>query len=156
MLPSTKRRPLTTDDLMRRQELGTRKRQKRARDEEEESLRDPGSNSEDPQSAEPSALDESEYDGDSASEIAMQGEEENTIFSRFSFKPRGGTIAEEDKVPPQAHPPPRSFVELGVSSSLVSAMTKMSIYAPTEVQVACIPPLLDGMYFSYSALHPSR
>lgn len=128
---------------MRRQESGTRKRQKRARD-EEESLRESGSNSEDSQSAELSAPDESEYGGDSASEAATQGKEEDTIFSRFSLKPRGSTIAKEDKAPPQAHPPPRSFAELGVSSSLVSALNKMSIHVPTDVQVACIPPLLDG------------
>ena len=154
MLPSTKRKPLTTDDLMRYQELGTCQRQKRARD-QEESLRDSGSDSEDSQSAELSALGESECDGDSVSEVATQGEEEVITFSRFSLKPRGSTVAKEDKASPLAHPPPRSFAELGVSSSLVSALNKMSIYAPTEVQVACIPPLLNGMYLSYSVLHPS-
>ncbi|KAI0663254.1 DEAD-domain-containing protein [Cubamyces menziesii] len=33
---------------------------------------------------------------------------------------------------------------MGISSVLISALTKMSIKAPTEIQAACIPPLLQG------------
>jgi ATP-dependent RNA helicase DDX49/DBP8 len=43
---------------------------------------------------------------------------------------------------------------MGVSSSLVSAMSKMSIHTPTEIQAACIPPLLDGMHSSHSVFRP--
>ncbi|KAH7887790.1 P-loop containing nucleoside triphosphate hydrolase protein [Phlebopus sp. FC_14] len=37
-----------------------------------------------------------------------------------------------------------SFVEMGVSSSLQAALRRMSIYKPTQIQSACIPPLLSG------------
>ncbi|KAI0326671.1 DEAD-domain-containing protein [Cubamyces sp. BRFM 1775] len=33
---------------------------------------------------------------------------------------------------------------MGISSVLISALTKMSIKTPTEIQAACIPPLLQG------------
>ncbi len=38
-----------------------------------------------------------------------------------------------------------SFSELGASKSLISSLATMSIKKPTPVQVACIPPLLQGM-----------
>ncbi|KAF8639763.1 hypothetical protein AX17_001024 [Amanita inopinata Kibby_2008] len=37
-----------------------------------------------------------------------------------------------------------SFVDLGISATLQAALTAMSIKIPTEVQAACIPPLLTG------------
>ena len=40
----------------------------------------------------------------------------------------------------------KTFHELGVSKVLVASLTKMSIRKPTEVQAACIPPLLAGLY----------
>ncbi|OCH92184.1 DEAD-domain-containing protein [Obba rivulosa] len=45
---------------------------------------------------------------------------------------------------PKPRPLPTSFTSLGISSSLLNALSKMSIRAPTEVQAACIPPLLTG------------
>lgn len=39
---------------------------------------------------------------------------------------------------------PGSFSALGISPQLQSALTTMSIRTPTEVQAACIPPLLAG------------
>ncbi|KAE9410428.1 DEAD-domain-containing protein [Gymnopus androsaceus JB14] len=41
--------------------------------------------------------------------------------------------------------PPASFSELGVSSAIQNALKTMSINSPTEIQVACIPPLLAGI-----------
>ena len=38
----------------------------------------------------------------------------------------------------------RSFAGLGVSKQIVSALAAMSIPRPTEVQAACIPPLIAG------------
>ena len=43
----------------------------------------------------------------------------------------------------------RSFTDLGVSKQIVSAMAAMSIRRPTEVQAACIPPLLAGSKQSF-------
>jgi len=142
-----KRQAHTTDDLMRRQELGPRKRQKRPIDEDEDSLRgsDPASG-EDSQPEGLSVLDEGEDSQDSTSDIPMRGGEEETIVpSRFSFKSRQGTIAKQNTVLPHVSPLPLTFARLGTSSSLVSAMNKMSIRTPTEIQAVCIPPLLDGM-----------
>ena len=145
MLPRGERRPLTTDDLMHRQELGTDKRQKRTRDEDGENSQD----FDEPNSGEDSsALNEDEDDQESMSDILIQ-DEEDAVPSRFSFKPRQATVSKESTTPLHAPSPPQTFGELGASSSLVAAMNKMSIHTPTEIQIACIPPILDGMYFSY-------
>lgn len=160
MLTGSKRRTLTTDDLMRRQEVGPRKRLKPIRDEDEDSLRDFDglASAEDSQSDGLSAPDEGEDSEDSQPEIPVSNaEEDGTIPSRFSSKPRQGTVAKETTVSPHASsPPPPTFAGMGVSSSLISAMNKMSIRAPTEIQAACIPPLLDGMYFTHSVPRPQR
>lgn len=39
-----------------------------------------------------------------------------------------------------------TFASLGVSKPLQAALSSMSIRTPTEVQVACIPPLLTGEF----------
>ncbi|KAK0191036.1 DEAD-domain-containing protein [Armillaria mellea] len=56
-----------------------------------------------------------------------------------------------EKSPSQPSPAPTaatsktaSFSDLGISTTLQAALTSMSIRAPTEVQAACIPPLLSG------------
>lgn len=38
----------------------------------------------------------------------------------------------------------KSFNDIGISSALEAALHRMSIYTPTEVQSACIPPILAG------------
>lgn len=38
----------------------------------------------------------------------------------------------------------RDFSSLGISDNLVASMNSMSIRRPTPVQLACIPPLLEG------------
>jgi len=42
-----------------------------------------------------------------------------------------------------------SFSSLGISAPIQSALKSMSIRLPTEVQVACIPPLLLGKYLFF-------
>lgn len=157
MLSRSKRRALTTDDLMRRQELRPRKRQKRVRDEDEDGLQgsDDSASGEDSQSEGLSTLDEDEDGQDSTSEISIPNEEGDAVPSRFSFKFRQDTTTKKNTVSSHASPLlPLTFADMGVSLSLVSAMNKMSIHTPTEIQAACIPPLLDGMYFSHSVLRP--
>ena len=39
---------------------------------------------------------------------------------------------------------PVTFSSLGISPPLLSALSTMAIHAPTEIQQACIPPLLAG------------
>ena len=150
MLSGSKRRALTTDDLMRRQELGPRKRQKRP------SLRrsDIPAPGEDSQSDEFSASQEGEDDQDSASEIPVWNEEENTMLSRFSFNPHQGPVSGKSAVPSPAPSLFPTFAEMGVSSSLIFAMNKMSIHKPTEIQAVCIPQLLNGTYLSRPVFHP--
>lgn len=38
----------------------------------------------------------------------------------------------------------KSFEQIGLEPFLVKALKNMSIKAPTEVQTACIPPVLEG------------
>lgn len=45
-----------------------------------------------------------------------------------------------------------SFADLGVSRQLVASLNAMAIRRPTEVQMACIPPLLAGTYCLYLTL----
>lgn len=49
--------------------------------------------------------------------------------------------------PKTLKPPPPSFPSLNISTSLVSALAAMAIHTPTEVQAACIPPLIEGEKF---------
>lgn len=41
----------------------------------------------------------------------------------------------------------RNFLSMGISESLVASLNSMSIRRPTTVQMACIPPLLEGKPF---------
>ena len=138
---------------MRRQELSPRKRQKRTRDEEEDTIlsSDGPTSGEDSQSEEPPVLDEGEDGQDSAPEILVPDVKEDTIPSRFSFKHRQDTTVGKAEVASRVSSLHQTFAGTGVSSSLVSAMNKMSIHTPTEIQAACISPLLNGTYFSYPA-----
>lgn len=145
---------------MRRQELVPHKRQKHIRDEDGGGLRgsDGSAPGEDSQSDGLSVLEEGEDDEDSLSKTpVLNAEDDDTIPSRFLLKPRQDTAAKKTTVSSHVSSPlPPTFAEMGVSSSLVSAMNKMSIHTPTEIQAVCIPPLLDGTYFTHSALRPRR
>jgi ATP-dependent RNA helicase DDX49/DBP8 len=58
-------------------------------------------------------------------------------------KPR---LAHQRTLSPEAGPSKHvSFSSLGVSPPLLSALSNMAIHAPTEIQQACIPPLLAGL-----------
>ncbi|KZT72511.1 DEAD-domain-containing protein [Daedalea quercina L-15889] len=63
--------------------------------------------------------------------------------SRISTVPRISNPTQHE-VPKPARTRPTSFESLGISSALLNALVKMSIKAPTEIQAACIPPLLAG------------
>lgn len=138
---------------MRRQELGSRKRQKRTRDEDEDNAlsSDSPASGESSQTEEPSVLEEGEDSQESAPETSIQNAKEDAIPSRFSIKHRQDTTTGKSEAPSHVSSLPQTFAGMRVSSSLVSAMNKMSIHTPTEIQTACIPPLLNGMCFSHSA-----
>ena len=166
-----KRRELTVDDLMRMQE-GPRRKRIRLGDTDEEGLGVPDFSSGD--EAEPndrgrdeehsrSGSEEGESDSgsrpadenDIAQHVAppisinrdQEDEEVDSRFasSRISFKPRF-TDPNTLRVPLRAKPLPTTFETMGISSVLVSALAKMSINAPTEIQAACILPLLEGEF----------
>ncbi|KAF4574938.1 putative RNA helicase [Pleurotus pulmonarius] len=75
--------------------------------------------------------------------------------SRLVVGDRLGRAAPKRDTPAQrAQPSPHveSFAALGISQSLQNALKSISIKVPTEIQRACIPPLLEGelgMSFSY-------
>jgi ATP-dependent RNA helicase DDX49/DBP8 len=53
----------------------------------------------------------------------------------------------KDKISPAAHVKPiGSFADMGVAPPLNAALARISIRAPTEIQAACIPPLLAGLF----------
>lgn len=122
LLASTKRRPLTIDDLLRKQEESPRKRAKL---------------SEEPASEEE---DGTESDSDEVQEDASPEAETNRPFqfSRVHEK----TVIES----PALSQSKETFGSLGVSQVLQNALGSMSIRLPTEIQAACIPPLLAGAY----------
>lgn len=72
--------------------------------------------------------------------IGRLGESSGLLGSRVIMKPR---IVNERASSSEAGKPV-TFSSLGISPSLLSALSKMAIHAPTEIQQACIPPLLAG------------
>ncbi|KAI0824747.1 P-loop containing nucleoside triphosphate hydrolase protein [Trametes gibbosa] len=163
-MAGSKRHALTADDLMRMQEEGPlRKRLRLEVSYEELEAGDNTSESEEAQSDGEEVSDE----GQSASEdessssdipsredvIAITGEnlqppeEEDAnsrmASSRITLRPRA-TNPPARTAPSQAKSLPTSYESMGISSALVSTLSKMSIKAPTEIQAACIPPLLQG------------
>lgn len=65
------------------------------------------------------------------------------LSSRVSFAPR--TAVPIPPQPPSSLPTKAtSFASFGITPALLSALNKISIRTPTEIQSACIPPLLEG------------
>ncbi len=156
----SKRRTPTTDELLRRQEE-PQKRHKRpsfAQDEDE----DNNTSENDDFDTESVPDDEGvEWDGfecesgvdestDSEirkdSSLVEQGrisrleESSSLLGSRVTVKPR---LVHQRTLSPDAGKPV-TFMSLGISPPLLSALSKMAIRTPTEIQRACIPPLLAG------------
>ena len=167
-----KRRDLTTDDLLRMQEDGpARKRRKEAfildegedSDSEEAPTHRPhvggdvddsefgsGSNSE---SREDESEEEregkgaaSDSDSDGPAVVpAMTDDQDDVSSSRISIVPRTSFTIPRKSLAATAKQS-TSFASMGISSTLLAALSKMSIRNPTEIQAACIPPLLQGEF----------
>lgn len=136
-MAGTKRQVLTTDDLLRLQEEKPRKRRRASTPSDRSGSVSEDSNSEAEEEAEASNSEDEE-------ELPPQNEpEDEATSSRFAFKPRH-TVDVLSKSPPTSSSPVHTFSSLGITPTLVAAMSKMSIQAPTEVQTACIPPLFAG------------
>lgn len=159
---TSKRRTPTTDDLLRMQEE-PQKRHKRPYflhgDEDEDN--DVGED-DDFDSSESAQEDRGvEWDGveweagveeSTDSEIGKESslidddpigrldESSSPLRSRVDVKPR---LVHQRRLSSGAGKPV-TFSSLGISPPLLSALSKMAIRAPTEIQQACIPPLLAG------------
>lgn len=167
-MAATKRKALTTDDLMRMQEDGPSR--KRARqilldsdDSEAELLQVPttfGSEGENEESDDEGSVsgsdledvkeeDENENDEDVTLPTKLRlpmeadADSDDAGTSRVSSMPRKSFQAVQK---PLTASPIRqsSFEALGIAPSLLVALAKMSIRLPTDIQAACIPPLLQG------------
>lgn len=168
-----KRRALTADDLLRMQEDGpARKRpreteylededeggdndytssdddllvfkQKPRHDSEEEESGSRGGSNE-----EGSNSDDDEENSDEEQLPTVQGltsDDIEDVSSRISVVPRTTVRVLQNSLttqPKQA----TSFASFGISPVLLAALHKMSIKTPTEIQAACILPLLQGEY----------
>ena len=75
-------------------------------------------------------------------------------------KDEADDLKEEGTAPLPVQPKPTpmtTFTSLGISSPLRAALKSMSITDPTEVQSACIPPILSGVFlFVPHALQSNR
>ena len=153
-MPVNKRRALTTDDLMRRQEEPVRKKIRRTpiadselhEDEQDGSTTGDGSTgsrtSFDGHEAEKEDLSECHDDSEDMSE-REQTFETLSVPERFSSSRVDSSIIKANDVLKEQS---SSFLSLGVSNDLQATLSAMSIRTPTEIQAACIPPILAGEY----------
>lgn len=157
MAPRTKRKALTTDDLLRRQEEPDRKRVKlspplsiQSDSDELSEVITGGDESEDENSSfdeeedeetREDNLDDGTFDDGEESASEQFPTDSLNEPERFKF-----SRVKEKQIIPQLREKklPDSFSAFGISNQLQSALTTMSIRTPTEVQAACIPPLLAG------------
>jgi ATP-dependent RNA helicase DDX49/DBP8 len=171
--PGTKRRILTRDDLLRRQEEPHRKRVKLS---PPPIISDGWETGSDASGSSTGEVQRRSTGGDDDSEESEDEDEENLSGKETEeleediIKSDGREAGDEDllwdnpknslkeperfsfsrvkarQISPQISEKklPDSFLALGISPQLQSALTTMSIRTPTEVQAACIPPLLTG------------
>jgi ATP-dependent RNA helicase DDX49/DBP8 len=142
---TSKRRTPTTDDLLRMQEE-PQKRHKRPyfaqgdKDEEDDVGEDDDFDSEWEAGVEQSTDSEIGKESSLMEDDPIGRLDESLLGSRVIVKPR---LVHRRPLSPGTGKPV-TFSSLGISAPLLSALSKMAIHAPTEIQQACIPPLLAG------------
>jgi ATP-dependent RNA helicase DDX49/DBP8 len=144
---TSKRRTPTTDDLLRRQE-GPQKRHKRPHFAQGDEDEDNDVGEDDDFDFEWEAGVEESTDSETGKESSLMeddaigrlDESSSLLGSRVVVKPR---LVNQRPLSSGAGKPV-TFSSLGISPPLLSALSKMAIHAPTEIQQACIPPLLAG------------
>jgi ATP-dependent RNA helicase DDX49/DBP8 len=121
---------LTADDLLRQQEQEPLRKRRRL------SYSDADSDEASSESGSDEYTSSNDNDG-----FQVQVDSSLEDHSRFSNRE---TTTRFPK--PQATFPAKSctFSSLGLSAALQAALNSMSIKLPTEIQAACIPPLLEG------------
>ena len=121
---------LTADDLLRRQEQPLRK--KRRLSQSSDSENDTGSET----------FSASGSDDSPPHNFHIDSSLED--HSRFSERTISRSPKFQESLPAQSY----TFSSLGISAPLQATLKSMSIKFPTEVQAACIPPLLEGKRIS--------
>lgn len=149
---------LTTDDLLKLQEGPLSKKFRVSTSASVDSGHFVGINGES-DSASPSSSGDESTDDDSlsaADSFLGQVDEEQTEGDPWEFLEttedsgrlklsRTNPISTRTPGLAQASKPSvRTFNDMGISSALEAALHRMSIHTPTEVQAACIPPILAG------------
>ncbi|KAF9075897.1 P-loop containing nucleoside triphosphate hydrolase protein [Rhodocollybia butyracea] len=140
-----KRKNLTSDDLLRRQEQPQPKRTKfatRNRSEKNDGSSDASEGSSCSMDSSPENEDD-EDSSDGASDTAY--DTHNLEISDRMMKVAHSRLPQRSEIPksPKSRLP-ATFSELGVSSTIQNALKTLSIHTPTEIQSVCIPPLLAG------------
>lgn len=124
---------LTVDDLLRQQEQPLRKKIRL-------SYSDPG----DDEASSESGFHESEYTALShnLNDDSFQVQVDSSLEDHSRFFNKATTLSPklQESLPVKSC----TFSSLGISALLQAALKSMSIKFPTEVQAACIPPLLEG------------
>lgn len=168
-MKNQKRTAMTTDDLMRQQEEHPRKRAKLTHSADRLSDGASGT-SEDTDPSEEVVSERNVYGSTSSAgeesweegtgmegpdhagfDEDLPGDDSFAVSSRLKIKSR----APLKKSEANTQHPLKSFSSLGVSQTLEAALSAMSIRMPTEVQMACIPPLLAGESFLSSSKYHS-
>jgi ATP-dependent RNA helicase DDX49/DBP8 len=150
---SEKRVGLTVDDLARMQDNPKRKRP-RLMDEEDLHRSPYSALSTDQENEEGGLLISSEEENALSSSSGPRKmsppEEHDVVNSRFkvTHKAASGPMQNMKTVDTTT----ASWISMGVSLPLQAALSGMSIRHPTEIQAACIPPLLEGELRSFVTL----
>jgi hypothetical protein len=162
-----KRRAPTIDDLLRRQEE-PQKRHRRSTNRRSTTFQDrdnEGSSVDDSREGSEESSEDSDSDGtelesggeeSAGSELSQEtspldpgrlspsSESPDLLGSRVSIKPKLASQRSQGEPSGAGSSKNLTFSLLNISPPLLSALSKMAIHAPTEIQQACIPPLLTG------------
>ncbi|SRR5260221_8894411 len=137
MPQSTRVSGYSVDDLLRSQE-GPARKKRRLSDSDSERLLADSSDTDRVEGGQSRHVD-SDSDSDTSGETDQQS---------FVVEDRLTSVRPSKTQTPPSVPTSKTrqttFASLGISSPLQGALTGMSIKVPTEVQAACIPPLLAG------------
>lgn len=160
-MSAPKRRAPTIDDLLRRQEE-PQKRHRRStnfqdHDNEGSSLDDSREGSEESEDSDSDGTElecggeesaDSEFSQETSpldpGRLSPSSESPDLLGSRVSIKPKLASQRSQGESSGAGSSKNVTFSLLNISPPLLSALSKMAIHAPTEIQRACIPSLLTG------------
>jgi ATP-dependent RNA helicase DDX49/DBP8 len=132
---------LTMDDLMRMQEARPHKRMRL--DEDTEVSSGSGSGSDDEGGFEDEGGEDIEEDREEEEQYSA-GDHPHSSQKDFGTVSRVSATASAPKHSITSPITATTWTDMNISGPLQTALASMSIRAPTEIQSACIPPLLSG------------